>query len=134
MGIKKTITDSNTDVPMEYHVILMLTQSWLNNTTTVTLASYYSKDTFKRGGRPLNQDQMMLPGIAPRGVDVIDWAQEQMIRAVDPSETVDTNQFLNRLLLSGGEIVDHEPNDTAPVVDRPGVAQADAQAEADAQK
>lgn len=115
MGIKKVLTDVNTDVPMEYHIIDFVNVQYLNGCTYATISSYFTKDSYVNSKRPLHQDQVQLIGIPPQGADVLDWVQGQLI--LPKEETAATVNLVNRWRFADGEVIDHLPQ--APAVTTP---------------
>lgn len=113
MGLNKVLTDSNTGVPMAYHVVINVNAQYLNDSTYITFACFFNKDAYTNGLRPLHQDQILLPGVPPQNADVLDWVQEQLIVPVD--DTLNTNAFVNRWMFAGGTVADHSPQIPAPV-------------------
>lgn len=111
MSIKKVLTDAGTDVPMEHHVINSVNAMYQNAATYITVSCYFSKAAYESGKRALHQDQILVAGLPGDNEDVIDWAQGKLIEAVDPD--VNLNQYVNRWMLSGGEIVDRIPAKSA---------------------
>jgi hypothetical protein len=111
MGIKKVLTDVNTDVPMEYHILDFVNVQYINGYTYATISSFFSKDSYTNSKRPLHQDQVQIIGVPPQGADVIDWVQGQLI--LPQEDTAQTVNLVNRWRLAGGEIIDHLPQ--APV-------------------
>lgn len=113
MGIKKVLTDVNTDVPMEYHIIDFVNVQYVNGVTYATISSYFTKDSYVAGKRPLHQDQVQLTGVPPQGADVLDWIQGQLV--LPQEDTAQTVNLVNRWRFAAGEVVDHLPQAPATV-------------------
>lgn len=116
MGIKKVVVDSNTQVPMEYHIIGFTNIQWLNSSVMCTIVSFYNQEAYAKGSRNLDQRQIQIAGLPPKGVDVMDWMHERLI--LTPADVPNEVDLLDRFYLGGGEIVDYAPG-VLPVVETP---------------
>lgn len=127
MGIKKVVIDGNTQVPMEYHIVAFSNVQWLNNAVILTICSFYNQDAYTKGSRNLDQRQVQIAGLPPKGTDFMDWAQERLI--LTPTDAPDEVNLLDRFYLGGGEVLDYAPGvvpaavvETPPVVEDPAPA------------
>lgn len=78
IGLKKSITDENTGVPADFHVMSALSVDFNNKFCIVTLSSYFNQQLFDHGKAPLGSVSLQLHDVPPRGADWGDWAYQQL--------------------------------------------------------
>ncbi|HGG7602249.1 TPA: hypothetical protein ACJJCA_000057 [Neisseria meningitidis] len=83
VGINREIIDTETDSSAEFHVIRHVSLDYATGFNVVLLDSYVRKSTFERRGRSVGSMQLNIPGVPPRGTDVLDWAYQAVVAAVE---------------------------------------------------
>jgi hypothetical protein len=108
MAIKKEVTLDATGAVASFHVIAHLSVDLLNGTSSATLTSYVSQDTFQAGKQPV---QGMLPvfvkGVPASDQNAVAFLEAALIAAqpetVDPAEAA-LPYAANRYLFAGGSL------------------------------
>jgi hypothetical protein len=109
MAIKKELTLEATGAVASFHIITHLSLDMLSGTSSATLTSYVSQETFEAGKQPV---QGMLPvfvrGVPADDENAVAFLQKALVAAAP--ETVDAADSAlpyasNRYVLAGGSIV-----------------------------
>ena len=102
VGINREIIDTETDSSAEFHVIRHVSLDYATGFNVVSLDSYVRKSTFERRGRSM---QLNIPGVPPRGTDILDWAYQAVVAAVEEGAVDTYGQPIAANSLTGAELV-----------------------------
>lgn len=105
VGINREIIDTETDSSAEFHVIRHMSLDYATGFNVVSLDSYVRKSTFERRGRSVGSMQLNIPGVPPRGTDVLDWAYQAVVAAVEGGAVDAYGQPISANSLTGAELV-----------------------------
>ncbi|MDP8051064.1 hypothetical protein QJU23_01330 [Pasteurella atlantica] len=110
--IEKTIEDPTTGADINYHEISFVGIDFANNLTTVTVTSYISSKTKKRGKAPIGTQKQLSINTTPlENEGLVDWVLKNLTQDVpaDYQQVPEEEQhygYVDPYMFSGGAIKD----------------------------
>lgn len=105
VGINAELVSEDTGVPAHFHVISAMNVDFANQSTYLTLASYYSQKLHDAGKNAVGTLVYTLDAAPPRGEDVMNWVYAQLVAPVAEGETDRYGNPKTTHALTGGELV-----------------------------
>lgn len=105
--IEKKLEDAQTGAIVDYHEIVNIGVDYINNSVSVTIASYVSSNGRENNKNPLSYNSFYLDEAPSREVNIHDWALSQLI-INEPEGFVRDDNAINPYFFAGGKIKEIE--------------------------
>ncbi|MGC6407547.1 hypothetical protein ACNO7M_02885 [Bisgaard Taxon 45] len=103
--IKKQIEDQQTGANAAYHEIVSLNIDYLNNSISVTVASFVSKQKKENDKKALSFNSFYLSSAPDRNESAHNWILNQLVQP-QPEDYQHDGQSVNPYMFAGGTIED----------------------------
>lgn len=103
--IEKQIEDNRTGASANHHVVTGLNVDYVNNSTTVTISSFVSKDKKEAGKEALSINTFTIQAVPSWEQIPYEWALSELVKR-QPEDFVPETYYgyVNPYLLDGGKI------------------------------
>ncbi|HED4408901.1 TPA: hypothetical protein R4328_002030 [Pasteurella multocida] len=102
--IEKAIEDQQTGANASYHEIMSLNIDYLNNTTSVAVASFVSKKARDSDRKALSFNSFYLNSVPERSESAHDWVLNQLVQPQPEDYQHDGQSSVNPYMFAGGQV------------------------------